>query len=84
MSLQHAQAFISKMKSDNMFSKAILSAGDVGERLSIARSAGFSCSIEDIESLQTMCIDPSIPNSNLPLSYQCKGPCHSKCAAKVA
>jgi hypothetical protein len=74
MSLQHAQAFISKMKSDNMFSKAILSAGDVGERLSI----------EDIESLQTMCIDPSIPNSNLPLSYQCKGPCHSKCAAKVA
>lgn len=84
MSLQQAQSFIDKMKSDNVFSKAILDAGDIEERLAIARNEGVPCSIEDIESLQAVCIEPSVQSSNLPLTYQCKGPCHTKCAAIVA
>ncbi len=84
MSLQQAQAFIDKMKSDRVFSKAILGAGDIGERLAIAGNEGVPCSIEDIESLQAVCIEPPVQGSNLPLSYQCKGPCHTKCAAIVA
>lgn len=84
MSLQQAQAFIDKMKSDSVFSAAVLGAGDIEERMAIARNEGVPCSLEDIESLQAVCIEPQVQSSNLPLSYQCKGPCHTKCAAIVA
>jgi len=84
MSLQQAQAFIDRMKSDAMFSAAIQGASDVEKRLEIARNEGFSCSLEDIEFLFALSIEPKIQNTNLPLSYQCKGPCHTKCAAVVA
>jgi predicted ribosomally synthesized peptide with nif11-like leader len=84
MSLQKAQAFIDKMKSDNMFSEAILGAQGIEERLALASEEGVPCSIEDIEALEAFGIESQSQNSNLPLSYQCKGPCHTKCAAVVA
>ncbi len=79
MSIQQAQAFINKMKSDNVFCEAILSARDIRERLTIARREGVPCTIKDIESLQAVYIDPQVQNSNLPLSYQASGPCWGYC-----
>lgn len=81
MSLQQAQAFIGKMKSDRAFSEAILAACTVEERLIIASNEGVPCSLGDIEALQAISLDSRAQNSNLPLSFQCKGPCHTKCAA---
>lgn len=81
MSLEQARAFIGRMKSDGAFREFILAAGDVEERLAKSRTEGFDCTLEDIEALQAVCIDPQIPGSNLPLTWQCKGPCHDKCAA---
>lgn len=80
MSLEQAQAFIEKMKSDEVFRERILAAEDVGERLAKCKTEGFDCTLEDIEALQSVCIDPQIPGTNLPLTWQCQGPCHTKCA----
>lgn len=84
MSLQQAELFIGRMKTDKAFSECILGTEDVEERIAIARREGFDCSSEDIEQLQSMLIEPHAQNSNLPLSWQCKGPCHTKCSDVVA
>lgn len=81
MSLEQARAFIGRMKSDEAFRGYILTSENVEERLAKSKAEGFDCTLEDIEALQAICIDPRIPEGNLPLTWQCKGPCHDKCAA---
>lgn len=83
MSLEEAKAFIEKMKSDEAFSECVLAAGDVEKRLSKCKEEGFDCTVEDIKALQAICNKPQIPRGSLPLNWECKGPCHTKCAPIV-
>ena len=80
MSIEQARAFIEKMKSNEVFRECVLALKDVEERLAKCRTEGFDCTLEDIEALQSVCIDSRIPGDNLPLTWQSPGPCHTKCA----
>jgi len=80
MSVEHAKMFVERMKSDGAFGERIIAAKNVGERLSLAKNEGIECSVADVEQLQAVCVDASLPSESLPLSWQCKGPCHTKCA----
>ncbi len=84
MSLEQAKAFIEKMKSDKAFSESILATGSIEKKLTKCKSEGFDCTLEDFEALHVVNIDPQIQHDNLPLTWQCKGPCHTKCADVVA
>lgn len=81
MSLAQAKAFVEQMKFNDVFRERILAVGDVQLRLDKCRSEGFDFSLEDIEELNAVSVNPQLPENNLPLSWQCKGPCHTKCAA---
>ncbi|ESQ15047.1 MAG: Nif11-like leader peptide family natural product precursor [Thiohalocapsa sp. PB-PSB1] len=83
MSMQQAQAFVERMKGDQAFSAAVFGASSIEERLVIARNAGTPFSPEDLEELHSRTIDPGAQGTNLPISYQCKGPCHTKCAPVI-
>lgn len=83
MPLSQAQAFINRMKSDRIFMAAILGASDTESRLEIAKIGGFTCNLDDIKSLYASAIEPDSKKTNFAISYQCKGPCHTKCAAVV-
>lgn len=80
MSLAQAKAFVEKMKSNEVFRERILAAGDVEQRLDKCRTEGFDFTLEDIEALQASCVNPQLHESNLSLSWQSGGPCHTKCA----
>lgn len=84
MSVQQAENFVLRMKSDPMFRSSVLSVGDVEGRIDVARRAGFDCSLDDVNMLSIVCINPKAQKDNLPLSWQCKGPCHGRCADIVA
>jgi predicted ribosomally synthesized peptide with nif11-like leader len=79
MSVQQAQVFIERMKSDKEFSRCILNAENVKDRIAIAKNEGFDCCKKDIETLQAACIAPQSQNGNLPLSWQAMGPCNNIC-----
>lgn len=83
MSLQQAQVFIERMKSDKVFSECILKAENVEDRIAIARNEGFDCLEKDIKTLQAICIDPQRQNSKLPLSWQRGKPCNNICEGIV-
>ena len=84
MSLQEAELFVEKMKSDKDFSQRIFSLKSLSQRVDMANAEGFDFTLEDIQALRSTSIDPKIEKSNLPLSWQCKGPCHNKCSDIVA
>ena len=49
MSLDHARAFIEKMKTDAAFSERVKAIGDVAERFNLIKNEGFDCSEEEIK-----------------------------------
>lgn len=83
MSLEKATALIEKMKSDEAFREGILAAGDADERMAKWRAEGYDCTTEDIKNLQSGCNKTESQIGSLPLTWQCGGPCHTKCAPIV-
>lgn len=83
MSLEQANAFIEKMKSDVTFNERIMAVENVEERLANINAEGFDCTVEDIKALQSVHNDTKTQKGSLPLTWQSGGPCHTKCAAKV-
>ena len=51
MSLDHAKAFITKMKTDAAFSESVTAIGDVAERFNFIKSAGFDCTEAEIKAV---------------------------------
>lgn len=44
------------------------------------RALGFECSASDVQALQQSMLSNACHETNLPRSWQCKGPCHTKCS----
>lgn len=52
MSLDHAKAFIEKMKSDKAFSDVIMAIEDIDARLAAASDAGFEFTEAEVKEVQ--------------------------------
>lgn len=79
MSRIHASALIERMKADEEFSRSILTITDPQQRVVEWQRAGFDCTIQDVEDLHVICANSDAQLGSLPLTWQCKGPCHTKC-----
>ena len=51
MSVDQAEAFVAKMKSDAAFRERVMAVEDVTERMGLINAEGFSCSAEEIETV---------------------------------
>ena len=63
MSLDHARAFIEKMKTDAAFSERVKASGDVAERFNLIKSDGFDCSEEEIKEVAGELIDEELDDA---------------------
>ena len=52
MSVDHAKAFVEKMKSDEAFRERVMAVEDVEARMALIRDEGFDCSAEEIGAAQ--------------------------------
>lgn len=80
MSLKVADTLIEKLKSDDAFCQSVFESDSVTTRLATCRDHGFDCSEQDLASLQKLDDQPQDRPDSLPLSWQCKGPCHTRCS----
>jgi len=80
MSLEQATALIDRMKSDEAFHSLIMESASADERMAKWKAEGFDCTVEDIKALHAISSKTDFKKGSLPLSWQCKGPCHTKCA----
>ena len=60
MSLDHAKAFIEKMKSDKAFSDVIMAIEDIDARLAAASDAGFEFTENELKLLQSQLTDDEL------------------------
>jgi predicted ribosomally synthesized peptide with nif11-like leader len=49
MGIEHARAFVEKMKSDEKFRKNVMAVANVDERLALIQSEGYDCKISEID-----------------------------------
>ena len=80
MSLEQATALIEKMKSDKSFHASIMALTNADEKMAKWKAEGFNCTVDDIKALHAISSKADYNKGSLPLSWQCKGPCHTKCA----
>jgi predicted ribosomally synthesized peptide with nif11-like leader len=80
MSLEQATALIERMKSDEALHNLIMASGSPDEKMAKWKAEGFECTVEDIKTLHAISSKAEFKKGSLPLSWQCKGPCHTKCA----
>jgi len=60
MSVDHAEAFVAKMKSDAAFRTRVMAAEDVTERMGLINAEGFACSAEEIETVASALADEEL------------------------
>jgi predicted ribosomally synthesized peptide with nif11-like leader len=60
MSVEQAEVFIEKMKSDDELKRRVLSIDDVGERIAYITSLGYSCTEAEIRQVQGLLTDEEL------------------------
>jgi len=87
MSLEQAQQFIERMKTDEAFRTKIMAVEEVDGRLNLAKAEGYDCTVEEIKSVSTELSDAEL-NSVVGAgvltwgydpSYHCKSAYGGKC-----
>jgi len=60
MSLEQAQQFIERMKTDEAFRTKIMAEADVEARLNLAKVEGYDCTVEEIKSVSSELSDADL------------------------
>ncbi len=81
LSLNTARTLIDRMQTDDMFREQVMALETLEERSTHWQAAGFDCTPDEVNQLAGTSEREERPE-NLPLSWACKGPCHTKCAAR--
>lgn len=81
MSIENAKQLVRALQSDKSLAMLVLSQPKA-QREEAWRGFGFDCSESDVAAFHASMTQHECSETNMPKSWQCKGPCHTKCAAQ--